>query len=61
MVMATLLDSQPGSDTPNLHYPAFTNAAGDNRLSDSGEGHMDNYTDPSNNEVNPNFPSVPNP
>ncbi len=59
----TPLDSQPqpGNDTPNLHDAAYTAAAGDNHFSDSGDGHTDNYTDPSNSEVDPNFPGVPNP
>ena len=43
------LDSQPepGSDDPNLDDAAFTAAAGDSHFSDSGEGHVDNYSDPS--------------
>ena len=42
------LDSQPepGQAVPNLDDAAFTAAAGDNRFSDSGDGHVDNYTDP---------------
>lgn len=43
------LDSQPepGNETPNLDDAAFTAAAGDSSFTDSGEGHTDNYTDPS--------------
>ena len=42
------LDStpQPGSETPNLDDAAFTAAAGKSAFSDSGAGHVDNYTDP---------------
>ena len=42
------LDSQPEqeSETPNLDDAAFTAAAGDSSFSDSGAGHVDNYTDP---------------
>jgi hypothetical protein len=42
------LDSQPepGSGTPDLSDAAFTAAAGDSRFSDSGAGHVDNYSDP---------------
>ena len=42
------LDSQPqeGEPAPNLDDAAFTASAGDNRFSDSGEGHVDNYSDP---------------
>jgi M6 family metalloprotease-like protein len=43
------LDSQPqpGSDTPNLDDAAFTALSGDSRFSDSGDGHVDNYSDAS--------------
>jgi hypothetical protein len=43
------LDSQPepGEGAPDLSDAAFTAAAGDSRFSDSGEGHVDNYSDPS--------------
>ncbi len=43
------LDSkpEPGSETPNLHDAAFTDAAGDDAFTDSGVGHTDNYSDPS--------------
>jgi hypothetical protein len=43
------LDSQPepGNGTPDLSDAAFTAASGDSRFSDSGEGHVDNYEDPS--------------
>lgn len=37
---------EPGSDTPNLADAAFT-AKGKSRFSDSGDGHVDNYSDPS--------------
>ncbi len=42
------LDSvpEPGSDTPNLDDAAFTAAATRSTFSDSGPGHIDNYTDP---------------
>lgn len=42
----TPLDSQPepGSDTPDLNDAAWTAANDDNRFSDSGDGHTDNYT-----------------
>ncbi len=33
--------------SPNLDDAAFTAAAGDSHFSDSGEGHVDNYSDPS--------------
>ena len=43
----TPLDSQPepSSATPNLDDAAFTAAGGDSHFSDSGEGHVDNYSD----------------
>ena len=34
------------SETPNLNDAAFTATADDSSFSDSGEGHVDNYTDP---------------
>ena len=37
---------EPGSDTPDLDDAAFTQK-GKARFSDSGAGHVDNYTDPS--------------
>jgi M6 family metalloprotease-like protein len=41
------LDSQPQpeNNSPLLADAAWTAAAGDNRFSDSGDGHVDNYTD----------------
>ena len=59
----TPLDSQPepGSDQPDLDDAAWTAASGDSRFTDSGEGHTDNYTDPSNSEVDSRYPSVTNP
>ncbi|HEU4512263.1 MAG TPA: PKD domain-containing protein [Nocardioidaceae bacterium] len=36
---------EPGSDTPELADAAFT-AKGEKRFSDSGAGHVDNYSDP---------------
>ncbi len=59
----TPLDSQPqpGNDAPNLDDAAWTAAAGDNRFSDSGDGHTDNYTDPANPERDPRYASVANP
>ena len=43
------LDSRPdpGNGKPDLSDAAFTTAAGDSRFSDSGAGHVDNYSDPS--------------
>ncbi|WP_439937678.1 PKD domain-containing protein [Nocardia sp. N13] len=43
------LDSQPepGSSTPNLDDAAWTDASGDSRFSDGGDGWTDNYEDPS--------------
>ena len=42
------LDSvpEPGSDTPDLSDAAFTAAAARSSYSDAGEGHTDNYSDP---------------
>ena len=42
------LDSQPdpGNDVPDLSDAAWTAAAGDKLFSDTGRGHVDNYTDP---------------
>ena len=42
------LDSapEPGNDTPNLDDAAYTAAAGKSTFTDSGAGHVDNYTDP---------------
>jgi immune inhibitor A len=44
----TPLDSQPepGNQTPNLNDAAWTAAASDNKFSDFGAGHTDNYLDP---------------
>ncbi|GAA1931549.1 PKD domain-containing protein [Nocardioides marmoribigeumensis] len=57
------LDSQPepGSETPDLDDAAWTAASGDSRFTDSGAGHTDNYTDPSNSEVDSRYSSVANP
>ncbi len=60
------LDSQPqpGNRTPNLSDAAWTDAsspAGKKTFSDSGIGHTDNYTDPSNDEVDSRYPSVAHP
>jgi immune inhibitor A len=57
------LDSQPepGSDQPDLSDAAWTAAAGDNTFTDSGEGHTDNYTDPSNSETDSRYADVGNP
>ncbi len=57
------LDSQPepGSDSPDLSDAAWTAADGDNTFTDSGEGHTDNYTDPSNTEVDSRYPDESNP
>ena len=57
------LDSQPepGSDTPDLSDAAWTAAAGDDKFTDSGEGHTDNYTDPSNTETDSRYPDEDNP
>ena len=43
------LDSQPEpeSEDPDLDDAAFTAASGDSSFSDSDQGHVDNYTDPS--------------
>ena len=38
---------EPGSETPNLNDAAFTADSGRSSYSDSGAGHIDNYTDPS--------------
>jgi immune inhibitor A len=45
----TPLDSQPepGNRTPNVNDAAFTEVLGDTSFSDFGDGHTDNYTDPS--------------
>ncbi|MCW2844509.1 MAG: domain containing protein [Nocardioides sp.] len=51
----------PGSETPNLDDAAFRAGAGRSTYSDSGEGHTDNYTDPSNSAVDSRYASVPNP
>lgn len=42
------LDSQPqpGDETPDLDDAAFTAAAGDSHFSDRGDGWVDNYSDP---------------
>ncbi len=57
------LDStpEPGSDTPNLDDAAFTAAAARSTYSDSGAGHTDNYTDPSNTVVDSRYADVANP
>ena len=47
----------PGDATPELADAAWTEAPGDNAFSDSGAGHVDNYADPSNDEVMGTFPS----
>ena len=47
-------DEQPGiddttglvTDSPGLDDAAFTAASGDSQFTDSGEGHVDNYSDP---------------
>ncbi len=59
----TPLDSQPepGNEAPNLHDAAFTDTAGDDRYSDSGQGHTDNYTNPSETEVDSRYPDVAHP
>ncbi|RYU09831.1 PKD domain-containing protein [Nocardioides iriomotensis] len=46
------LDSQPdpGSATPDLNDAAWTAAAGDSSFTDSGVGHVDNYTTPTTND-----------
>jgi len=48
----TPLDSQPqpGEEAPDLNDAAWTAASGDSAYTDGGEGHTDNYTDPSNSE-----------
>lgn len=53
----TPLDSQPepGSSTPDLNDAAWTAASGDATFSDSGEGHTDNYEDPSSEDGNWHF------
>ena len=48
----------PGDATPELADATWTDASGDNSFSDSGAGHVDNYTDPSNDEVMGTFPST---
>jgi M6 family metalloprotease-like protein len=57
------LDSQPqpGNDTPDLADAAWTAVPGDSGFSDSGEGHTDNYTDPSQQQADPRYPDVANP
>ena len=59
----TPLDSQPepGSDTPDLNDAAWTASAGDKAFSDSGLGHTDNYSDPSETEPDPRFSDVETP
>jgi immune inhibitor A len=53
------LDSnpQPGNATPQLADATWTEAPGDNAFSDSPPGHVDNYDDPSNDELMGSFPS----
>ena len=57
------LDSQPepGSDAPGLADAAWTAAAGDEKFSDSGIGHTDNYSNPAETEADPRYPDVGNP
>jgi len=57
------LDSQPqpGNNSPILADAAWTAAVGDNRFSDSGTGHTDNYDDPSQTEADPRYPEVEHP
>ena len=52
---------EPGKITPDLNDAAWTAAAGRNSFTDSGAGHTDNYTDPTNSVVDPAYPSVANP
>ena len=52
---------EPGNETPNLDDAAFTAAAGRSTYTDSGEGHTDNYADPSDTTVDSRYPSVANP
>ncbi|MDI6910147.1 PKD domain-containing protein [Nocardioides sp.] len=57
------LDStpEPGNDTPNLNDAAFTAATARSAYTDSGAGHTDNYTDPSNTTVDSRYADVANP
>ncbi|MCW2792402.1 MAG: domain containing protein [Nocardioides sp.] len=57
------LDSvpEPGNETPDLSDAAFTAAAARSTYSDSGAGHTDNYTDPSNTAVDNRYADVANP
>ncbi len=52
---------EPGSATPDLSDAAFTAAQGRNAFSDSGEGHTDNYNDPSEESTDPAYAGVDNP
>ncbi|MGN6576910.1 MAG: PKD domain-containing protein, partial [Nocardioides sp.] len=52
---------EPGNETPNLDDAAFTAAEGGSSFTDSGEGHTDNYTDPSQTDVDERYPDVANP
>lgn len=49
---------EPGSDTPDLSDAAWKKGG---KFTDSGEGHTDNYTDPSNTEVDSRYADEPNP
>jgi hypothetical protein len=51
----------PGEEAPVLDDAAFTTAGGRSSYSDSGQGHTDNYTNPSEQVVDPRYPDVPNP
>ncbi len=57
------LDStpEPGSATPDLNDAAFTAAPARSAYTDSGAGHTDNYTDPSNTTVDSRYADVANP
>lgn len=57
------LDSvpDPGNEAPDLSDAAFTAAAARSTYSDSGAGHTDNYTDPSNTAVDSRYPKVASP
>ena len=57
------LDSvpDPGNDTPDLSDAAFTAAPARSTYSDSGEGHTDNYNDPSSTRVDPRYADVSTP
>ncbi|MDN4172297.1 immune inhibitor A [Nocardioides sp. SOB77] len=52
---------EPGSATPDLSDAAFIAAKGRSSYSDSGVGHTDNYTDPSQTLEDPRYAGVANP